>query len=365
MAIPAVVKAATVVVKDKKLRNIVLGIIAGFLGLILVLILMLVYILATPIMMLNSVITDSDILDVILDFKTEYQVLMPNSSGGYGMGGTDIVAVALAEDGKASNIAGQTYWRWYGFAYRDEWCAMFVSWCADQCGYIESGVIPKFAYVPAGAEWFKEKGQYQSRSSGYLPKPGDIVFISWGGNGSYSHVGIVESCDGTYVNTIEGNTGVTPGYYKIRRNEFTVNDLRITGYGTPDYPTTSIGDEDLDWFYRCIEAESGNQPYDGKVAVAQCIIFSSQRKGESLKDVICSPDQYSCVSDGRIYEVAPSAESIKAGDEALAGKLIFPKGTEYFINYEAAKVSWWHQQQEFMGKIGDHSFYRAANYAGN
>lgn len=365
MAIPVLAKVATAVASDEKLRNIVLGVLAGLLGLILGLVLTLVYILSTPITMLTSLITNPDILEVILEFKKEYQALMPNNSGGYGAGGSDIVKVALAEDGKASNVGGQTYWSWYGFTYRDEWCAMFVSWCADQCGYIESGVIPKFAYVPTGVEWFQERGQYQSRSSGYLPKPGDLIFVSWGGNGSYSHVGIVESCDGTYVNTIEGNTGETPGYYKIRRNEFTVNDLRITGYGTPKYPAASVGDEDLDWFYRCIEAEAENQPYDGKVGVAQCIIYSSQRKGESFKQVITSPNQYSCVSDGRIYEAIPSAETLQAGKEALEGKRVFPEGTEYFINYAAAEVSWWHQQQEFMGKIGDHSFYRAANYSGN
>lgn len=42
---------------------------------------------------------------------------------------------------------------WYGFSSREEWCACFVSWCAKQCGYIESGVIPKFSLcwmVPHG-----------------------------------------------------------------------------------------------------------------------------------------------------------------------------------------------------------------------
>ena len=34
---------------------------------------------------------------------------------------------------------------------RVEWCACFVSWCADQCGYIESGLVPKFAGCVDGA----------------------------------------------------------------------------------------------------------------------------------------------------------------------------------------------------------------------
>ena len=28
---------------------------------------------------------------------------------------------------------------------RVEWCACFVSWCANECGYIDTGVTPKFA----------------------------------------------------------------------------------------------------------------------------------------------------------------------------------------------------------------------------
>ena len=47
------------------------------------------------------------------------------------------------------------YHIWYGFDSRVEWCACFVSWCADQCGYIDSGLIPKFAGCIDGANWFK------------------------------------------------------------------------------------------------------------------------------------------------------------------------------------------------------------------
>lgn len=354
-----ILKGVAYLTKDEKGRKILVTILVTFFVLIIIPVLFVVYILTSPITLLKEVIKDPKMLEIILEFKTEYQSIMPGSSSGtYGSGGANIVAVALGEDGDPSNNGGQKYWSWYGFAYRDEWCAMFVSWCANQCGYIDSGIIPKFAYVPTGAEWFQEKGLYQSRTSGYTPKAGDIIFVSWGGTGGYSHVGIVESCDGTYVNTIEGNTGDTPGYYKIRRNEFTINDPRITGYGTPQYPA-GASSGDVDWFYRCVEAEAGGEPYDGKIAVAQCIIYSSQRKGETFEQVITSPGQYSCVSDGRINEVTVSADTKKAADEALAGKRVLPEKTEYFINYEAAAISWWHQTLNFMGKIGQHSFYAA------
>lgn len=44
---------------------------------------------------------------------------------------SDIVKVAQKQIG---NEGGEKFWKWYGFPTRVEWCACFVSWCADQCG---------------------------------------------------------------------------------------------------------------------------------------------------------------------------------------------------------------------------------------
>ena len=93
-------------------------------------------------------------------------------------GGQAMVEVALTQVG---NVGGQPYWTWYGYNYRVEWCAIFVSWCAEQCGYIDAGLIPRFEGVRPGAEWFKERGQWQGRD--YAPRPGDIIFFDWENDG--------------------------------------------------------------------------------------------------------------------------------------------------------------------------------------
>lgn len=103
------------------------------------------------------------------------------------------------------NEGGQPYWSWYGFEGRVEWCACFVSWCADQCGYIESGIIPKFAGCVDGSNWFKGNGQWKDRN--YEPQAGDIIFFDWEGDGETDHVGIVEKCENGVVYTVEGNSG--------------------------------------------------------------------------------------------------------------------------------------------------------------
>lgn len=105
--------------------------------------------------------------------KDEYNSMWSCVVYGSSIGSTDIVQVALAQVG---NIGGQPYWSWYGFNSRVEWCACFVSWCANECGYIESGTIPKFAGCESeGVAWFKTCGLW--KDGGYTPKARRYYFL--------------------------------------------------------------------------------------------------------------------------------------------------------------------------------------------
>lgn len=84
----------------------------------------------------------------------EYQSLWSAVLYGIGTGDGQIVEVALAQIGNSGDI----YWSWYGFDSRVEWCACFVSWCANECGFIDAGVIPKFSSCSNGMEWFQNRG---------------------------------------------------------------------------------------------------------------------------------------------------------------------------------------------------------------
>lgn len=141
-----------------------------------------------------------------------------------GTGNQAIVQIALAQEGNR----GDAYWSWYGFDSRVEWCACFVSWCAGQCGYLESGVMPKFSLCSDGVKWFIAKGQFQDGS--YVPAAGDIIFFDWGDDGSINHVGIVENVSDGAVHTIEGNSRD-----KVARRSYPIGSNRIFGYGVPVY----------------------------------------------------------------------------------------------------------------------------------
>ena len=142
-----------------------------------------------------------------------------------GFGNQAIVELALSQVGQQG---GQPYWSWYGFNGRVEWCACFVSWCANECGYIEAGIIPKFSLCSDGVDWFVAQGQWQPNT--YEPVAGDIIFFDWGANGTIDHVGIVEYCENGVVHTVEGNSGDA-----CRQREYTVGSSSIYGYGLPAY----------------------------------------------------------------------------------------------------------------------------------
>jgi len=148
-----------------------------------------------------------------------------------------IVAIAIGENGFVEGANNDTkYGDWYGLP-NQPWCAMFVSWCAYQAG-IPPAVIPKYASVQIGLDWYRTKGSEryktynETQTDDYIPQCGDIIFFK--SNGA-SHTGLVIKTIGDKLYTIEGNTSNQIAfrwyYYK--------NYDKITGYGIPDYPPTS------------------------------------------------------------------------------------------------------------------------------
>ncbi|MEJ8734760.1 lysozyme family protein [Mediterraneibacter sp. ICN-202921] len=140
-------------------------------------------------------------------------------------GNGQLVTIAKSQLG---NEGGQKFWSWYGFDSREEWCACFVSWCADQAGLIQRGAVPKFSLCTDGKNWFQNQGRWQG--AGSMPSPGAIIFFDWDHDGTCDHVGIVERCDGTTVYTVEGNSGDA-----VRERNYAISSDSIMGYGMVVY----------------------------------------------------------------------------------------------------------------------------------
>lgn len=193
-----------------------------------------------PSIYLDGVITDTSGMNYGEIFNPGTPGGWPGGPGGWpggpggpfptGPGNGSIVAMAASQIG---NVGGRPYWSYYGFKNRTAWCAIFVSWCKEMCG--QNGAFPTFYKCTVGAQWFVSNGLMQYPGSGYIPRPGDIIFFDfsarWGrGLQGTDHVAIVESCDGQYVYTIEGNTKNS-----VARRKYPLNRASIVGYGTPRY----------------------------------------------------------------------------------------------------------------------------------
>lgn len=134
-------------------------------------------------------------------------------------GNTELVELAK---GQVGNVGGAPYWSWYGFDYRVEWCACFVSWCYGQAGLSE----PRFAACQSqGIPWFTSHGQWGARGYENIA-PGDAIFFDWDLDGSADHVGLVIGTDGNRVYTVEGNSGDA---CKIK--SYSLDYSCIKGYG--------------------------------------------------------------------------------------------------------------------------------------
>ena len=148
--------------------------------------------------------------------------------------GASIVAVAVQEIGYHEGAGNHTKYGVYTGTDGLSWCHAFVSWCANECGFIDSNIIPKTAACETGRQWFISKQLYQKAGS-YTPKTGDIIYFDKAGVGVSHHVGIVEYVENGIVHTIEGNKN-----NQVMRGHYELTYKGIMGYGTPEYPDEGL-----------------------------------------------------------------------------------------------------------------------------
>jgi len=117
------------------------------------------------------------------------------------------------------------YGAWYGMDGQP-WCAMFVSWAANEAGILND-VVPRHASTSRGVAAYMERGLYAPKGMGYTPREGDAIYFT-NSAGRIGHVGIVVAFDPATqrVYTVEGNTDNA-----VRIRHYDLNHPRIHGYG--------------------------------------------------------------------------------------------------------------------------------------
>lgn len=133
------------------------------------------------------------------------------------------VSTAENQEGYVEGNNNNTpYGKWYNLNY-EPWCAIFVSWCADQAGILNT-IVPKYSYCPSGVSIYKSEDRFIERISSYIPKRGDVIFFQQ--DGISSHTGIVRFVNSSTVHTVEGNASNS-----VRFKNYNLNASNILGYG--------------------------------------------------------------------------------------------------------------------------------------
>ncbi len=118
--------------------------------------------------------------------------------------------------------------------------------------------------------------------------------------------------------------------------------------------------DELYWLSRIIYAESGAEPFRGKIAVGNVVLnrVASKQFPNTVYGVIFDKKygtQFSPVASGTIYKT-PNDDSVIAAKICLEGYSI-NKNILYFMNPRLATTNWISQNRAFAFTIGNHSFY--------
>ncbi|MBR4211612.1 MAG: CHAP domain-containing protein, partial [Oscillibacter sp.] len=176
----------------------------------------------------------------------------PNTWTNTGDQARDIVGIALTQEGYeevGDNRTKYNVWFYDGKNVSAAWCAIFISWCANQAN-IPTSIIKKNALASYFSTSSMRRNSFGTATAfafgSDTPRPGDIAYIDVDNDGVSNHVGLVYDADSSYVYTIEGNTS-----NKAMRRRYNANTGRLSSstqivffarprYGTPPESTLGI-----------------------------------------------------------------------------------------------------------------------------
>lgn len=123
--------------------------------------------------------------------------------------------------------------------------------------------------------------------------------------------------------------------------------------------TIELTEDERYWLEKLVEAESADEPYDGKLAVANIIVnrLKSNSFPNNINDVITAPRQFQPFENGAIYERVASQDSISAINEVFDnGIRVIPNDVFYFMS-DNISDNWIDNTRQFYKKIGSHLFF--------
>lgn len=202
------------------------------------------------------------------------------------------------------------YGAWYGAAYSN-WCAMFLSFCLYYAG-VPSEYVPYDAGCASWIERFEAMGVYHEKD--YLPRPGDIVFLTFEDN---SHVGVVTDVREDRFSTIEGNVGRA-----VVRHDYHLSDAEVDGFASMREMMLRAGlavDDGEDLAQDAPQLIL-RQPEDAEVAVlGDEVIFSAQVADAACRWQVSDGGEWMDVIDSNTWHGAQTDTLRFVSSAARAG----------------------------------------------
>ena len=115
--------------------------------------------------------------------------------------------------------------------------------------------------------------------------------------------------------------------------------------------------EDLFRLSRVIDVESGNQPLEGKMAVAIVVMnrVASPIYPDTVEGVLAQKNQFSTYRSGKLAERTPNASSVIAAKLVLDGGVV--EEVAEALYFDSTDSSWAARNRECIAIIGGHRFY--------
>lgn len=105
---------------------------------------------------------------------------------------------------------------------------------------------------------------------------------------------------------------------------------------------------------KLVTGEAQDEPFDGKIAVAEVVLNRSYDKGQTLEEIIYSPHQFSCVNDGNFYKPSTTNDALAALNAILG---VCPSDGSLYFDDPRYCTSWASKNRTKSVKIGNHQFY--------
>lgn len=118
----------------------------------------------------------------------------------------------------------------------------------------------------------------------------------------------------------------------------------------------NFSEHEMDLFYRVVYAESGNENYEGQLAVANVILnrIEDERFPNTLKGVVYQKYQFESVSSNMLYDRTPSNTTKKAVHDAINGKNNIEDCISFWATYVRKSHPLWDLPIKY--RIGVHVF---------